>query len=576
MSCKFSQRFYTFTVSLGFILLGTGCANSPDPPNSPEQPQLPGFEVKFLVGSALGQFCQQAAAQYNAQSPKLPDGKDFHLTCVAQGSGDVVADLVNRSQQLKAGSVQADAPEWPTLISVDGDIYLSQLVYQINQIFPGQNYIPDVADAPLVANSPMVFMTQADLAPGLQKAAEPFKALANAKNHKALDPAAQAIPIHYVHTAPTRSNSGLQTLIAQFAAVSGKRPEQLTPADVGLYQGKVQQIQSKITRYGISTDSLAKAMVQNGVFWASVGSVYESSVIVANDGIPAGQPRYEAVYPNATFTSNMRVILPKAPWVSADENAAGEKVVEYLRSPQAQQIATNLGLRPGVPGVALGPKFTKAFGVDPQAHYDSYRAPKPEVVDAMLKSWQDFAKKPSRIALVVDSSGSMAGPKMAAVQSTLQAYINSLGPKEEVALFDFDSKVRTPILADGTAPGKARGIEFIGGLSAEGGTKLYDAASAARGWLSEHLRGDGINAVVILTDGQDTDSRLTLDQLGTELKKSGFASDQRIAVFTVGYGNAGEFSPDVLKQIASANGGYYSQGDPATIAKLMANLQVEF
>jgi Ca-activated chloride channel homolog len=32
----------------------------------------------------------------------------------------------------------------------------------------------------------------------------------------------------------------------------------------------------------------------------------------------------------------------------------------------------------------------------------------------------------------------------------------------------------------------------------------------------------------------------------------------------------------VLKQIASANGGYYSQGDPATIAKLMANLQVEF
>jgi Ca-activated chloride channel homolog len=574
----FSQRccYYAFAFSLGFILMGTGCASTPDSSNAPQQSQLPGFEVKFLVGSALGQFCQQVAAQYNAQSPKLTDGKAFHLTCVAQGSGDVVADLVNRSQQLKAGSLKADAPEWPTLISVDGDIYLSQLVYQINQIFPGQGYIPDVADAPLIANSPMVFMTQADLAPGLQKAADPFKALATAKNHKELDATAQAIPIHYVHAAPTRSNSGLQTLIAQFAAVSGKRPEQLTSADVGQYQAKVQQIQSKITRYGVSTDSLAKAMVQNGVFWASVGSVYESSVIAANDGIPPGQPRYEAVYPKATFTSNMRAVLPNAPWVSADEKAAAEKVVEYLRSPQAQQIATNLGLRPGVPGVALGPKFTKAFGVDPQAHYDSYRAPNPEAVDAMLKSWQAFAKKPSRVALVVDSSGSMAGTKMAAVQSTLQAYINSLGHKEEVALFDFDSKVRPPILADGTASGKAKGVEFLAGLTADGGTKLYDAASAGRGWLSEHLRKDGINAVVILTDGQDTDSRLTLDQLGTELKKSGFASDQRIAVFTVGYGNAGEFSPDVLKQIASANGGYYSQGDPATIAKLMANLQVEF
>jgi Ca-activated chloride channel family protein len=572
----FSKRFGTLSFCLGLVLLGAGCADRPTPSNPTQQAQFPGFEVKFLVGSALGQFCQQAAAQYNAQSPKLADGKAFYLTCVAQGSGDVVTELVGRSQQLQAGTLKADAPEWPTLISVDGDIYLNQLVYQINQIFPGQKYIPDVADAPLIANSPMVFMTQAALAPGLQKSAEPFKALATAKNHQALDAAAQAIPIHYVHTAPTRSNSGLQTLVAQFAAVSGKRPEQLTPAEIGQYQGKVQQIQSKITRYGVSTDSLAKAMVQNGVFWASVGSVYESSVIAANEGIPAGQPRYEAVYPKATFTSNMRAILPNAPWVSADEKAAAEKVVEYLRSPQAQQIATNLGLRPGVPGVALGAKFTKAFGVNPQAQYDSYRVPKPEVVDAMVKSWQEFAKKPSRVALVVDSSGSMSGAKIAAAQSTLQAYINTLGAKEEVALFDFDSRVRPPVLADGTAAGKAKGIEFIAGLRAEGGTKLYDSTSAARDWLSGHLRKDGINAVVVLTDGKDTDSQLALAQLEAELKKSGFESDQRIAVFTVGYGNAGEFSPEVLKQIASANGGYYSQGDPASIAKLMANLQVEF
>jgi Ca-activated chloride channel family protein len=64
--------------------------------------------------------------------------------------------------------------------------------------------------------------------------------------------------------------------------------------------------------------------------------------------------------------------------------------------------------------------------------------------------------------------------------------------------------------------------------------------------------------------------------LQAELQKSGFSSDQRIAFFTVGYGNAGEFNPDILKQIAELNGGYYSQGDPASIARLMANLQTEF
>jgi Ca-activated chloride channel homolog len=573
LSSMFFQRSRVcLSFSLGLVLLGSGCA----PTKAPEAVGLPGFEVKFLVGSALGNFCQQAAAQYNAQNPKLADGKAFHLTCVAQGSGDVVSEMVNRAQTLKDGTIKADAADWPTLISVDGDIYQSQLVAQVNQLFPGQNYIPEAVDAPLVANSPIVFMTQAELAPGLRKAADPFTTLATAKTHQELDPSSQAIPINYVHTAPTRSNSGLLTLIAQFAAVSGKRPELLTIADIQQYQSKVQKIQSKITRYGTSTDSLAKSMVKNGVFWASVGSVYESSVIAANDGIPTGQSRYEAVYPKATFTSNMRVILPKAPWVNADEKAAAGLVIEYLRSPAVQATATALGLRPGVPGVPLGAKFTKAYGVDPQARYDSYRAPKPEVVSAMLTSWEAFAKKPSKVVLVVDSSGSMSGDKLPAVQATLQTYINHLGAKDQVALIDFDSQIRPPVLAEGTPQGKAKGIEFIGSLRDEGGTKLYDAALYGRNWLSKNLRKDGINAVVILTDGEDSESKISLDELGAELKKSGFSSDQRIAFFTVGYGNAGEFSPDVLKQIAELNGGYYSQGNPASIAKLMANLQTEF
>jgi Ca-activated chloride channel family protein len=44
----------------------------------------------------------------------------------------------------------------------------------------------------------------------------------------------------------------------------------------------------------------------------------------------------------------------------------------------------------------------------------------------------------------------------------------------------------------------------------------------------------------------------------------------------MGYGKAGEFNPDVLKQIAGDNGGYYSKGNPETISQVMADLQVEF
>ncbi|HEY9908202.1 MAG TPA: extracellular solute-binding protein, partial [Thermosynechococcaceae cyanobacterium] len=349
-----------------FLLLLASCSQT-------NQATPSGFEVKLLVGSALSDFCKQAASQYNQQKPKLDSGKEFYITCEAKGSGDVVTDVISKARQVKSGTLPADSPTIATLISLDGEIYQSQLIYQMNQLAPGQKYIPEITDSALIANSPMVFMAQAEVAKALRKVDAPFKALVNAKTHREIDAAAPPTPIYFVQSAPTRSNSGLQTLVAQFSAVSGKRPEELTVQNVQQFQPQVQQIQSKVTRYGVSTTALAKSMVQNGPFWASIGSVYESSVIAANASLQPGQPRYEAVYPKATFSSNMRVILPTGPWVSADEKAAAEKVLTYLQSDGAQAIATNLGLRPGKPGVALGAKFTPEFGVDPQARYDSYR-----------------------------------------------------------------------------------------------------------------------------------------------------------------------------------------------------------
>ncbi|BAY35766.1 hypothetical protein NIES2111_00820 [Nostoc sp. NIES-2111] len=561
----------TRLVAVCSVLLLTACIS-----DSNSTDNFTGLTVKVLVGSALGDFCNQAAKNFNATQPKLDNGNAFRVECEAQGSGDIVTKLVGLSSQLKNGTLQANAADFPTIISLDGDIYHSQLIYRINQVFPGQNYIPEITDAPLLANTPMVFMAQADVAGGLQKVPDPYKALVTAKTHKDIDPTAPSITVNYVHTAPTRSNSGLQTLVAQYTSVSGKRPEDLTLADVQTFQPQIQQIQSKITRYGVSTNSLAQAMVKNGPFWASVGSVYESSVIAANASLQPGQERYQAIYPKTTFTSNMRAIVPTAPWVSADEKAAAEKFITYWRSPDTQKIATDFGLRPGTPGVALGTKFAPEFGVIAQAKYDSLRPPKPEVVDAMLKSWQEASKKPSLVVVVVDSSGSMEGNKLPAVQNTLQNYIKNLGKKEQIALIDFDSEIRQAVLVDGTPAGRDRGLQFISSLKADGGTKLYDAALQARNWLQKNRRPEAINAVLILTDGEDSGSGISLDQLSTELQKSGFSTDQRIGFFTVGYGKEGEFNPDALKKIAESNGGYYSKGDPETISRLMSDLQVEF
>ena len=162
------------------------------------------------------------------------------------------------------------------------------------------------------------------------------------------------------------------------------------------------------------------------------------------------------------------------------------------------------------------------------------------------------------------------------MQATLQAYVNSLTPKDTIAMMDFNTVINAPVVIEGTPEGKAKGLQYVASLKASGQTKLYDATLAGRNWLQQNLRKDGINAVLVLTDGADSGSSIPINQLLTELKKSGFETDQRISVFTIGYGDEKEFNPKALQDIAQQNAGYYTKGEPETIARLLADIQVEF
>ncbi|AFY27960.1 VWA domain-containing protein [Cyanobium gracile] len=556
------------TALLALPLLGlsiSGCQLLAPPP----------LELEMLLGSALKGFCHEAAKAIAQTPPRLADRTPVLLRCRAAGSGDVVSEMESHARGVLQGGQAADDPRIPTLLSVDGEIYLDLLRHRLQRLAPTRELIPSPADAPALASSPMVFMTTPALAKGLDRP-DPFTALARSSDHRQLDPAGPSQPIRFVHTAPTRSNSGLQTLVAMVAEVAGKRPEALTLADVQAHGDQVTAIQRHVTRYGSSTDELARAMQRNGPFWASVGSVYESSVVAVNASRQGDQEPLKAVYPRATYASTMRAILPDAPWVSPQEKQAALLLIERLQREDVQRLAADQGLRPANPAVPPS-RVTAAYGADPRAVYDSLRAPKPEVVEAIITLWRNQAKKPSRVALVVDSSGSMKGEKLPAAQRSLQAYLAQIGPRDTVGLFDFDNRLRPPVVVTGAgSAGGAAGASFIASLDAEGGTVLYDAIRQGRDWLRSTRRPGEILAVVVLTDGQDNGSRLSLEGLGGELKRSGFASDERIGVFTMGYGNQGDFDPDVLRRIAESNGGDFTTGTADSIRRRMEDLQMAF
>ncbi len=362
------------------------------------------------------------------------------------------------------------------------------------------------------------------------------------------------------------------------AEVAGKRPETLTLADVRAHGDQVAAIERHVTRYGSSTDELARAMQRNGPFWASVASVYESSVVAVNAARSADQEPLQAVYPRATYSSTMRAILPDAPWVSPAEKQAALLLIERL---QRRRIcsAWRRSRGCGRPTRRCRPAGSRRpRGADPRAVYDSLRAPPGRRWwRRSSRLWRDQAKKPSRVALVVDSSGSMKGEKLPAAQRSLQAYLAQIGPRDTVGLFDFDNRLRPPVVVTGERHRRRAGGPLH--RRSAGGRRhrpLRRHPPGAR-LAAQHppARGDPGGGGAHRWPGQ----RLPAEPRRAGQRaagSSGFASDERIGVFTMGYGDQGDFDADVLRRIAESNGGEFATGTPDSIRRRMEDLQLAF
>lgn len=127
------------------------------------------------------------------------------------------------------------------------------------------------------------------------------------------------------------------------------------------------------------------------------------------------------------------------------------------------------------------------------------------------------------LAILVDGSGSMGlASKLEVARETAARLVASLEPSDEVALFSFDTALRElrPFEAGGSSLG-----ESLAGIDAFGSTSLYDAVAATARRVA--ARPDRRAAVVVLTDGVDTSSRLTAAEV------SGLANEIAVPVYVI-------------------------------------------
>jgi Ca-activated chloride channel family protein len=234
------------------------------------------------------------------------------------------------------------------------------------------------------------------------------------------------------------------------------------------------------------------------------------------------------------------------------------------------------GYRPADPSIPLdiaGSPLTAANGVDATQPQTALQIPGGSVVEVVRDVWW-YTKRHTNVILVVDTSGSMEGDKISNVKEALRAFVEQIkGPEEAVGLVEFYTYVDVLEPLDRLAVNRDDLLRSIDGLIADGDTALLDAVFEAYVALQELGDAERINAIVVMTDGRENYSNISLNHLADYMRQ-GNETGVPVIVFAVAYGEDADHR--TLGILAEATGGQVYKGTLETIRQLYTILSTYF
>lgn len=147
---------------------------------------------------------------------------------------------------------------------------------------------------------------------------------------------------------------------------------------------------------------------------------------------------------------------------------------------------------------------------------------------------------PVSLGLIVDTSGSMEGEKWLAARQALNRFLfDLLDRDDEVFLYRFDNQ---PELVEGWTTDKQRIASGLGRIRPRGATSLYDAVADAipLAQAGRHRK----KALVIISDGNDTNSRTTILELKQMIRET------EVLVYAIGIDSQGSLMPLITRRPA--------------------------
>lgn len=535
---------FAFLFMVGLTTLACGFGNgaddaTPEPPRNAEV-------VRVVANTSLGPWLDTAVTQFNASETQTSEGKPVFVQLTAADAGQAISDI----------SAGAETTLWIP----DDMVWVNILADQGNNSFQG--------DCTSVAQSPLVIGMWREVAealgwPGLPLGWLDVGSLASDTalwDYYSGGELGDAFRLGHTH--PGLSGSGAGTLLALVQAAQSKT-EAVTETDIQqpIVQASVGAFEGGVTWFSPNTRALSTAMSSRGLNYLSGGVMYESDVVNAGNG------QLVAVYPfEGTFMATHPACINGAAGTVQQE--AARLFQDYLLSEAGQQLALAGGLRPVDTAVPLTSPLDAAHGVDPTQPEVVFNAPSVTAVYAAQELWQ-AARKDVNLALLLDTSGSMRGGKMESMRTAAIQFVEQMGDDDYLSIISFNTEPYLIINHAQVGPNRQKIISAIEDLRAEGDTTLFDAIGDGAVVLQGTTQPQTTNALVVLSDGQDTRS-YRYDASSA----SATALANNLTVFTIAYGS--DADDNTLRNLASQSNGNFFEGDEASIAAIYEEMSAAF
>ena len=577
---------------------GTGAA--PQTPGATASSAAPPREgctrVTVAASSEKAALLGQLATQYNGAG-RTVNGACYDIAVNSVASGTAEANLAQGWDE----SLDGPAPDvWTPAASTWVTLLASDLTAKDKpSILPAQS--TSITSTPLVLAMPQPMATALGW-PDAEIGWSDVLALAK-------DPQGWASRGHpewgrftLGKTNPNVSTSGLAATIGTLVAATGTSSD-LTEA--ALQRPEVQQylkdVETSVIHYGDTTLTYLTNLQHADDSGAALGyvsavAVEEKSVLDYNAGNPSGDPKtlgqhaapkvpLVAVYPKeGTLSSDSPFVILDAPWSTADKQAGAQDFQAYLLLPQQQKAFTDANFRTadGQPGDPI----TASPYLIPDGVKITLNPPGPQVLSDVRSLWTQV-RKPARVLVVMDVSGSMASAsgygsesKLDLAKKAATSALSQLTDTDQVGLWAFTTDLPTPdtITADLVDVGPLAQtrqpiVDAIAQLTPLNGTPLYAATRTAAQTMNAEQHAGSINAVVVLTDGRNEYTDNDLDGLLRELGAS--AQENGVRVFTIAYGPDADLA--TLQEISEASrAAAYDARNPTSIDKVFAAVLSNF